>query len=283
MSRERHRIHEARYRERHREEINARRRAQYDPDVSRARLAKYKAKNLERFKELSRRRLETYRAKNRKELNERARKRYLINQEKEQSRRKAYRLANGDALRERARLVYDAKPERKARKAELERTEKIKATRRAYRQTQKAKEYAQTFEKTYRDRRKKLHEIKQASNPQYRLRRAIRANLVRSIKNQCKSGSAINMLGCSIDRLKGHLEAQFAAGMSWGNYGRLNREGSNWQIDHIHPLSAFDLTDVEQLRKACHFSNLRPLWALDNRRKANKVLGGKEVPYVSSQ
>jgi hypothetical protein len=50
--------------------------------------------------------------------------------------------------------------------------------------------------------------------------------------------------------------------MSWDNYGE-------WQIDHIKPLSKFDLTDRQQLHEACNFNNLQPLWAEDNLAKSN--------------
>lgn len=51
--------------------------------------------------------------------------------------------------------------------------------------------------------------------------------------------------------------------MTWENFGE-------WHIDHIVPLSKFNLTDYEQLKIACHFSNLQPLWAKDNLSKGNR-------------
>jgi len=54
--------------------------------------------------------------------------------------------------------------------------------------------------------------------------------------------------------------------MTWGNYGQ-----SGWQIDHIIPLSKFDLTDRDQFLKACHYTNLQPLWMEDNYSKNDKL------------
>ena len=48
---------------------------------------------------------------------------------------------------------------------------------------------------------------------------------------------------------------------------------SAFRIDHIRPLSSFDLTDHEQVKQVCHYSNLRPLWAIDNLSKGSKVGG----------
>jgi hypothetical protein len=79
-----------------------------------------------------------------------------------------------------------------------------------------------------------------------------------------KVGSHIEALGCSIEQLRAHLEKQFQPGMSWDNYGR-------WHIDHIIPLSAFNLSDPNQLSTACHFSNLQPLWKKDNAIKWAKI------------
>lgn len=94
----------------------------------------------------------------------------------------------------------------------------------------------------------------------------LRQRLSKAIKKGWKSGSSVADLGCTTEELKIHLESKFLPGMSWDNHGK---EG--WHIDHILPLASFDLTDLEQLRVAVHYSNLQPLWAEDNIRKSDKI------------
>ena len=73
------------------------------------------------------------------------------------------------------------------------------------------------------------------------------------------------MLGCTIGELKIYLEQQFKPGMTWENHII-----DGWHIDHIRPLSSFDLTVLEQYKQACHYTNLQPLWAKDNLSKNDK-------------
>ncbi len=94
---------------------------------------------------------------------------------------------------------------------------------------------------------------------QYKLGRSLRSRLWNSMQGTgiSKRGSAVKLLGCSLTVFKEHLESLFLPGMTWDNHGE-------WHIDHIKPLTAFDLTDTEQLKIVCHYTNMQPLWASDN-------------------
>jgi len=99
----------------------------------------------------------------------------------------------------------------------------------------------------------------------FKLQKNVRHRLGKLLKQQ-SSSIAVAFLGCSLEELKIHLESKFEPGMTWDNYGP-----KGWHIDHKDPLSSFDLTNPEQLKKACHYTNLQPLWWQDNLSKSNKV------------
>jgi hypothetical protein len=103
----------------------------------------------------------------------------------------------------------------------------------------------------------------------YYLAGILRRRVLNAIHGGYKSGSAVRDLGCSIPELKIWLENQFLPGMLWENRGKGD---GRWNIDHILPLSKFDLTDREQFLKVCHYTNLQPLWEKDNLIKGNKIL-----------
>lgn len=108
------------------------------------------------------------------------------------------------------------------------------------------------------------HKSRPLIDERFRLARNLRKRLRAALKFNSKTGSAVEDLGCSIDDLKIYLESKFDSEMSWKNYGP-----KGWHIDHIKPLSKFDLTDTKELKKACHYTNLQPMWWKENLRKSN--------------
>lgn len=86
-----------------------------------------------------------------------------------------------------------------------------------------------------------------------------------------KSDSSFNLIGCPVEFVMGWLESKFQEGMSWENYGRPDGDHfSGWHIDHVKPCSSFDLSDPEEQKKCFHYTNLQPLWAIDNMKKGNR-------------
>lgn len=99
-----------------------------------------------------------------------------------------------------------------------------------------------------------------AENLQRRISKNLRHRLSKAMMGKTRGVSAVRDLGMTIEDFRLYIASRFLPGMSWGNYG-------SWHLDHVKPLAAFDLTDEAQARAACHYSNLQPLWALDNQRK----------------
>lgn len=133
---------------------------------------------------------------------------------------------------------------------------------------EKKKETDKIYRVKNRETLNKKRFLRRKTDIQFRLSLSLRSRTRVAIKNNQKVGSAVRDLGCSIEDLKIHLENQFKNGMSWSNWTH-----KGWHIDHIVPLSAFDLTDREQFLSACHYTNLQPLWAHENFSKggANKI------------
>jgi hypothetical protein len=52
--------------------------------------------------------------------------------------------------------------------------------------------------------------------------------------------------------------------MNWKNYG------TYWEIDHIKPISLFDLTKKQEIKKCFNYKNTKPLSINENRQKENK-------------
>jgi len=100
----------------------------------------------------------------------------------------------------------------------------------------------------------------------------LRSRIYIALKRNSKSKHTIELLGCSTLKLKQYLEKQFKPGMNWKNYGK----GKNkWEIDHIKPCAKFDLSKTKEQRRCFHFTNLQPLWSVENIKKGDKYVRTK--------
>lgn len=131
--------------------------------------------------------------------------------------------------------------------------DRLAATKRKHRQnpTTKAKiaEYV-------RNRRKQDVLFNLAEKVRDRMRKLVSKN---------KVGSGARDLGCSLEFFKEYLEERFDEHMTWNNYG------AYWELDHVWPLSMFNLTDRDDFLAACHYSNIQPLSKDRNRKKGNRA------------
>lgn len=92
-------------------------------------------------------------------------------------------------------------------------------------------------------------------NKQVFLRKIVRNRLSDAISG-ISNYKTTDLIGCSIEELKKYIESKFKPNMNWSNHSL-----KGWHIDHIEPLSSFDLTNEQDLKYACNYKNLQPIWA----------------------
>jgi hypothetical protein len=109
------------------------------------------------------------------------------------------------------------------------------------------------------------------TNLNLRLSHTLRGRINTVLKENKKSASTEELIGCTIDEFKYRFERLFMPGMTWDNHGTgKNGKGmQEWHIDHIIPCAKFDLSKPEEQRKCFNWSNLQPLWAKENLEKSD--------------
>ena len=117
----------------------------------------------------------------------------------------------------------------------------------------------------YRKNKAASNSLKRKTDPLFKAREAARNLVKNAIKRQYtpQSRKTTNVIGCSFEDLKTHLEKQFDSNMNWDNYGKY------WELEYIIPLKQAK-TEIEVL-KLCHYTNLRPCECTINRRKYRKI------------
>lgn len=105
--------------------------------------------------------------------------------------------------------------------------------------------------------------------PQHRLIHRLRSRIWKALtrnKGARVPVKTIFLVGCTIPELRTHIASLFKPGMSWENYGI-----GGWVIDHVLPCSKFDLSEEAEQQKCFHFTNLQPLWDIQNRKKGART------------
>ena len=175
--------------------------------------------------------------------------------------RKAYHNIKSDIKHREQRLIHD----KKFRKENASRLA-IKSVE--YRKKHKAEHqiWINAHRTELREKKREYIKNRNKIDPSFKLRKSLSRNLYLALRGIGKSTHTLELLGCSVDSFKRHLEALFLPGMTWESWGQYG-----WHIDHIKPISLFDLTDPEQQKICFHYSNMQPLWWRDNLSKSNKV------------
>ena len=132
---------------------------------------------------------------------------------------------------------------------------------------EKRNEESKEYYQKNKEHRNEYKQKRYQNDVNYRITNTLRNRIREAIKSQSaiKSNKSIELLGCSIQYVRQHLENQFKDGMSWENHGE-------WHIDHIKPCASFNMKDPEQQKECFNYKNLQPLWAEENMSKGAKII-----------
>lgn len=227
---------------------------------------------------------------------ERDRKYYLRNKKKVCEYQKAHRAKNGGRQAAQKREYRSRDAERWKlyyREYNAKNAQRRQETSRNYyrknrdRILKKVRQYEAAFQDTVRQRKADYQrrnsaainkykaawvKARESRDPAYALLRRVGSRVAAAVATAKarKSRKTIRLLGCSPYALTMHIESMFRDGMTWANR-------SEWHLDHVIPLAAFDLHDSQQQAKAFHYSNLQPLWARENMSKGARLPDGSNA------
>lgn len=190
-----------------------------------------------------------YKSENKEKISLQKQKYYLENKIYILNRCKEYRRKNEEIVKERAR-----KSARKNR-----------GKRKLYYKNYLSKEENKQKKRDYENNCRK-------NDLNFKLKKNLRGRVSAAVRGIYKSRSTMELLGCSIEYFKEHLENQFDNDMSWVNYGY-----RGWHVGHISPCENFDLRLEEEQRKCFHYTNLKPQWGKENIRNGDLLSNGKRA------
>jgi len=193
---------------------------------------------------------------------------YLNNKDKIKKQRQKYYLEHKDEYRERDkkwRLENKDRKKEQSKKCYILNKEKILKQNKEYRLNNREK--INERQKKWKLKNKNIlnmkERLKRKNDIGYCLTKRLRRVLWGALNGRDKSKKTLELLGCTIEEFKKYIESKFTKRMSWDKMHLIH-------IDHIKPCAAFDLTNPEEQAKCFHYTNLQPLWAIDNLKKGAK-------------
>ena len=192
----------------------------------------------------------------------------LANPEKVKASVAAWRAANKEHIKESKAAYREANPEvEKLSQAayRAENRDKVRLATATWRMNnaKHISEYAKRKWPEIRERKIRRLRHRYRNDPLYAMCVNVRNRTTDAFRKNGfrKNSKTFELLGCDWDALKIHIERQFVRGMNWGNKSR-------WHVDHIIPIAS--AKSIEDLSALCHYTNLRPMWALENIKKGAK-------------
>lgn len=116
-----------------------------------------------------------------------------------------------------------------------------------------------------RKRSRELYAIKK-NLPKIKLKQRIRSIFNRRGDRKISiSAWAMKYLGCAYEEFDSHIQLQLNGDIKW-------YEKADYHLDHIIPISVFDLTDENDLRIALNYRNFAIITDKDNLKKSDNLL-----------
>lgn len=180
-------------------------------------------------------------------------------------------LRDPDRYKQAAKARYAAKKDEilaKNREWRMNNRESEREKKKLYRALNKerVRRWSKRYDEKNKHKRAERDRIARRTNPMRRLKDALRCSVRAYIgSKKTRKSATFEIIGCTPEELRKHLESKFRDGMTWENYG------SYWEVDHIVPLAS--AKNVAELFNLSHWTNLQPLTCSENRAKADRVDG----------
>ena len=119
------------------------------------------------------------------------------------------------------------------------------------------------WDKNNRTHRNKYLRKKYANEEHYKLAKNLRDRLRKALLKQLtkKNDKTEELLGISYSEFKNYIEFLMTPEITWKSVS----------LDHVQPLSSFNLTNPEQLKQASNYTNIQPLLKSDNCKKGSRL------------
>jgi len=170
-----------------------------------------------------------------------------------------YYLKHKRKLKMRSRKIYDLLDYKPKTKAKYRRRQKI---------------YDNKHRKEINAKQRKHYKAMYKSNIQYTLKKICCARIRVALRAQHAERLAPYpvLIGCSWKELQKYISTKFRTNMTWKTWGK-----KVWNIDHIRPVSSYDLHNVDQQKKAFCFENMQPLFISEHIKKSQKYINTLET------
>jgi hypothetical protein len=191
-----------------------------------------------------------YYLKNREHALEYQKEHQLKNREHVLEYQKEYYLKNRERRREQMK-EWDLKNKEHIKEYRLKNEEHKKEYNKEYNSRPETQEYR-------RNRKRNQYQ----TDINFRILTLCRGRLLEALKGFDKSASTMELIGCTPDELRRHIESKFEPWMTWENQGL-----GGWDIEHIKACAKFNLADPEEQRACFNWSNLQPMEHIANIKK----------------